>query len=163
MKRIVLLLLVACSALAGWSQMVEIYMKNGQKVVYDVSEIDRIVFSDSGNANQGSNDNGEVPITEANIVGEWEVTYLDADAAFGTLHENRGVGNRAYFYSDGTWKDDEDYGTWTLKGNALTMYTTSEPVLLPSIYTVVSLTRTTIELQLNYGFLIATVKMKRIS
>lgn len=163
MKRIVLLLLVACSALAGWSQTVEIYMKNGQKVVYDASEIDRIVFSDSGNANQGSNDNGEVPITEANIVGEWEVTYLDADVAFGTLHENGGVGSRGYFYSDGTWKGGDDYGTWTLKGNTLTMNTSKEAYSLPAIYTVVSLTRNTIELQLNYGFLIATVKMKRIS
>lgn len=163
MKRIVLLLLVACSALAGWSQTVEIYMKNGQKVVYDASEIDRIVFSDSGNANQGSNDNGEVPITEANIVGEWEVTYLDTDAAFGTLHETGGVGSRGYFYSDGTGKGGDDYGTWTLKGNTLTMNTSKEAYSLPAIYTVVSLTRTTIELQLNYGFLVATVKMKRIS
>ena len=163
MKRIVLLLVVVCSALAGWSQTVEIYMKNGQKEVYDASTIDKIVFSDSGNANQGNNDNGEVPISEANIVGGWEVTFMDADVAFGTLHENEGVGNRGYFYSDGTWKDDESYGTWTLKGNILTMYTSSEPVSMPSIYTVVSLTRNTIELQLNYGFLIATVKMKRIS
>lgn len=66
-----------------------------------------------------------------------------------TLHENGGVGNIGYFYSDGTWKDKECYGTWSLKGNILTMYTTSEPVIMPSIYTVVSLTRNTVELQLN--------------
>ena len=163
MKRIVLILIMVWFALAGWSQTVEIYLKNGQKEDYDASTIDRIVFSDSGNANQGGKDDGEVPITEANIVGEWEVIYSDVDAAFGTVDKNQSVGSKGYFYSDGTWKDKDDYGTWTLKENVLTMYTKNKLVLLPSIYTVVSLTRNTIELRLDYGYLAATVKMKRIS
>ena len=162
MKRIDLLLLVVCSALAGWSQTVEIYMKNGQKEVYDASTIDRIVFSDSDSSNQDNNDSGEVAIIEANIVGEWEVTYLDADAAFGTLHEKNGVGSRAHFYSNGTWIGGDDSGTWKLNGSSFTMYS-NKSMAIPAIYTIVSLTKTTIELQLNYGFLVACVKMKRVN
>jgi len=163
MKRIVLLVVVVWSAVAGWSQTVEIYLKNGQKDVYDASKIDRIVFSDSGNPNQGNNDNGEVAIIEANIVGEWEVTYTDVDVAFGTVKETQGVGSRGHFYSNGTWQDEESSGTWKLNGNTLTMYPNNASVSLPAVYTIKSLTRDTMELQLNYGFLIANIKLERIS
>ena len=108
MKRYILLFAAILFTFHAFSQSVTIKFKNGNTTVYDMSEIQSILF---GEGNSGSEDS-------KSLVGTWEVVYREG---WGQSYNSDSDKEYIQFYKDGTYFrviDDEDgiytaTGTWT--------------------------------------------------
>ena len=103
---------------------------------------------------------------EASIVGTWEVTYVKATSAYG-LDEDDGfeIGDRMTFYSNGTYEDSEDIGSWSKDGNTLTIFLDDDDdvISIPAVMKIKKLTETVLEVKLDYGGILQfEIKMKRV-
>ncbi len=166
MKRVILLFAAVLFASIGWSQTVTLKFKNGTTQQYNLSEIESIDFADGDNNNSG-NDDAEVEITEANIVGVWEVVSYEYDNYGQTEDEEEGlkVGSKLYFLSDGTChgdNDSDDY-IWLLNGKKLTISWANAEWGIPAVLWITKLTANNMELYMNYGIVIVSLKFKRVS
>ena len=100
---------------------------------------------------------------EASVVGTWEVTYVKASSSY-DMDDEEGlkIGDQMTFYSDGRYKDSEDTGRWTKKGNTLTV-TVDDDFSIPAVMTITKLTDRVLEVKLDYGsFIQFEIKMKRV-
>lgn len=105
---------------------------------------------------------------EATIVGTWEVTDIDANTYIEGSTFTGEIGNKMTFRSDGTYVDGDDHGKWKKEGNKLTVTSedSSEPgvVNIPAIFTITQLTRSVMELKLDYGSMLTVVmRLKKVS
>lgn len=103
---------------------------------------------------------------EATIVGTWEVTNIDASYSIGELTGE--VGDKMTFRSNGTYVSNSDHGKWKKEGNKLTVTSedSSEPgvVNIPAVFTITQLTRSVMELKLDYGSMLTVVmRLKKVS
>lgn len=112
----------------------------------------------------GGDDDEDDIDAEATIVGTWEVTSIDASYSIGEA--TRAVGDKMTFRSNGTYVDGDDYGKWKKEGNKLTVTSedSSEPgvVNIPAVFTITQLTRSVMELKLDYGMLTVVMRLKRV-
>ena len=111
----------------------------------------------------GNSDEDE--LTEASIVGTWEVTYVKASSAYPMEDYGGGlnIGDRMTFHSDGTYEDKVDIGRWSINGNTLTVVI-DDDMSIPAVMTIKKLTDKVLEVELNYGsFIQFEIKMKRVS
>lgn len=165
MKRKILFLAFVLSTLVGWSQTVTLKFKNGTTQQYNMSELESVDFTD-GNNNIGNND-AEVEITEANLVGVWEVVSYEYDNYGQTEDEEEGlkVGSKLYFLSDGTCHGDNDSDNyiWLLNGKKLTISWANAEWGIPAVLWITKLTANNMELYMNYGIVIVSLKFKRVS
>lgn len=101
---------------------------------------------------------------EATIVGTWEVTSIDASYSVGEL--TGAVGDKMTFRSDGAYVSGDDYGKWKKEGNTLTVTSddSSEPGVynIPAVFTITKLTRSAMELKLDYGMIKVVMRLKRV-
>jgi hypothetical protein len=105
----------------------------------------------------------EEDVIEASVVGTWEVTYVKASSSY-DMDDDEGlkIGDQMTFYSDGRYKDSEDTGRWSKKGNTLTV-TIDDDFSIPAVMTITKLTDKVLEVKLDYGSLIQfEIKMKRV-
>ena len=159
MKRVILLFAAVLLASIGWSQTVTLKFKDGSTRQYNMSEIESIDFTD-GNGNNSGNDDAEVEITEANIVGVWELVSYDLEITESGDADIK-VGEKWYILSDGTMNGD---CKWLLNGRQLTiMDTEPKDWSIPLVCWITKLTTNTMELYINYGFVIVTLRFKRVS
>ena len=168
MKRRLLFLAFVLSTLVGWSQTVTLKFKNGTTQQYNMSELEYIDFKDGDNNNSG-NDDAEVEITEANLVGVWELVSYDLK-----YEQQNGMevkmkikeGDKLSLLSDGTsyfsFKDDKNI--WLLNGKQITITNAApEAMSLPAVFWILKLTSNEMILYQNYSSYNATFYFKRVS
>ena len=95
----------------------------------------------------------------ATIVGVWEVTSCTHQSDY-DVEGGFEIGERIYFYSDGKYKDSEDSGRWSKSGNIITITLNDDS--FPGVFEIRRLTSAELEMVLDYGFLEAVVKCKRV-
>ncbi len=99
---------------------------------------------------------------EGSVVGTWEVTHFEFSTLFDEEDgEGLQVGDTMTFYEDGTYEDSEDIARWTKKGNILTIIYDDDDYL-PAVMKIVKLTDKVMEVELDYVFVQAKVKMRRV-
>lgn len=158
MKRRLLFLAFVLSTVVGWSQTVTLKFKNGTTQQYDMSELESIDFKDGDNNNSG-NDDVEVEITEANLVGVWECTSYNYQSPYGEPRDHVQPGEKVQFYSDGSYETQSEKGSWTLDGRSITLYNGTTQATC----NIDKLTSKVFEITWRLGVIEITIKYKRIS
>ena len=87
---------------------------------------------------------------------------------YGQIGDDEGelkIGSKLYFLSDGTYHTDTDNDNyiWLLNGKKLTITWANVEWGIPAILWISKLTANSMELYMNYGFVIVTLKLKRVS
>ena len=168
MKRRLLFLAFVLSTVVGWSQTVMLKFKNGTTQQYNMSELESIDFKDGDNNNSG-NDDAEVEITKANLVGVWELASYDIQYTQGYGLEVTPLfqqGDKLSILSDGTcfYHRKNDIYMWYTNGKQITI-STADPkdATLPGVFWILKLTSEELLLYLNYGSFNITYSYKRVS
>jgi hypothetical protein len=133
-------------------------LNNMKKLYSTIMMFAMMVAALSFTACGGDDDDNEG--SDVAIVGVWEVTSCTAQSDF-DVEGGIAVGDRIYFNADGTYRDSEDTGRWSKSGNTITI--TLNDGSIPGVFQIKKLTTTELEMLLDYGFLTATVKCKRVS
>ena len=95
------------------------------------------------------------------VVGLWEVVSIDFNGADG-IESDLKIGDRLYINADGTFRNLEENGRWTLNGKTLTFIANGD-YQVPAVFEISKLTSNELVLKIDYGFFKATVKYKRVS
>jgi hypothetical protein len=168
MKRRLLFLAFVLSTVVGWSQTVTLKFKNGTTQQYNMSELESIDFKDGDNNNSG-NDDAEVEITEANLVGVWELVSYDFNYAQATGVDYKmkiKEGDKMTILPEGVCYysfTDEEF-KWLLNGKQISItYANPKEWSIPTVYWITKLTSKEMLLYLNYSSFNATLKFKRVS
>ena len=112
-------------------------------------------------ASCGGDDDEDDIDAEPTIVGTWEVTSIDADTSIEGLTFTGEIGNKITFRSNGTYVSNSDNGKWEKKGNTLTVIS-DDSYTIPTVFTIPQLTRSVMELKLDYGMLTVVMRLKRV-
>ena len=67
-----------------------------------------------------------------------------------------------YINADGTCRDTEDSGRWTLNGKTIT-FIASGDYMIPAVFEISKLSSNELVLKMDYGVFQATIKYKRVS
>lgn len=102
----------------------------------------------------------------ASIVGTWEITSINYDSVF-DVEEDEGysVGDKCEFNADGTYSFPGEEGKYSYVENTLTLYPQnddSDIISIPAEFEVTKLTSKELVMELDYGFLSAEIKLKRV-
>ena len=164
MKRRLLFLAFVLSTVVGWSQTVTLKFKNGTTQQYNMSELESIDFKDGDNNNSG-NDDAEVEITEANLVGVWELLSYDVNSSY-NYTMNMQIGDKLTFLPDGVcyYSFTDEECKWLLNGKQISItYVNPKEWAIPAVFWITKLTSKEMLLYLNYSSFNATLKFKRVS
>lgn len=126
------------------------------KILFVMAFMCVMVLASCGGGDDGDSSGGGY---RSSIVGVWEVISFQKSSS---VHVEGGckVGDRIYFNSDGTYKDAEDTGRWSLSGNIITISLNDGSI--PGYFEIKNLSSSSLELYLDYGFLQAIIKCKRV-
>ena len=103
----------------------------------------------------------EEDASDNSIVGVWEVVSVDFKSSDGEGGDVK-VGDRLYINADGTFRDTEDSGRWTLNGKTIT-FIASGDYMIPAVFEISKLSSNELVLKMDYGVFQATIKYKRVS
>lgn len=96
---------------------------------------------------------GDEGYSNSDIVGVWEVTSYQSNIGGESI-----VGDKIYLNADGTYRDPQDNGHWTLSGNLLTISVDGGNTVK---YEVVTLTASELSLKLLDNYFSLTMNLKK--